>query len=237
MDNKEAAYHRKEHILNESSSRLNNLLKGEHEDVSDEEDSREHPVKMDGCEHTTHHKVPPKEHGSVSSEDAEEVVEEGDPNKVRLQGYLEVHLYLFSLLFGAFLCYYRHHEHKTDYYPKFLHNFFKLLKRNGVHRVTDHLFRTWVSIPGDSKMKLIKYMSYATIGVSLYPVLTAPKKPRNPETPEQTRMREKKEQLNMAFIKHSTAALRVAAASLLCGLVGYDLSYNLDFFKNLLTKK
>ncbi|UKJ89647.1 hypothetical protein MACJ_002899 [Theileria orientalis] len=237
MDNKEAAYHRKEHILNESSSRLNNLLKGEHEDVSEEEDSKEHPVKLDGGEHTTHHKAPPKERESVSSEDSEEVVEEGDPNKVRLQGYLEVHLYLFSLLLGAFLCYYRHHENLTGYYPKFLHNFFLILKRKGVHRVSDRLFKTWIGIPGEEKKKLIKYMSYATVGVSLYPVFTAPKKPKTPETPEQTRMRVKKEKLNMTFIKYSTAALRVFAASLLCGLLGYDLSYNLDFFKSLLTKK
>ncbi|BAM42163.1 conserved hypothetical protein [Theileria orientalis strain Shintoku] len=237
MDNKEAAYHRKEHILNESSSRLNNLLKGDHEDFSEDDESKDIPVKLDEGEHPSQHKVPSNEHQSHAPEDSEEVVEEGDPSKVRLQGYVEVHLYLFSLLFGAFLCYYRHHEGSYHYYPRFLHNFFQLLKRRGVHRLSDHFFNIWLRIPGEDKKKLIKYMSYATVGVSLYPVFTAPKKPKNPETPEQTRAREAKEKLNKQFIHYSTSVLRVVAASLLCGLVGYDLSYNLDFIKNFLSKR
>ncbi|EAN31693.1 putative integral membrane protein [Theileria parva strain Muguga] len=237
MDNSNVAYQRKNHVLSDSSNRLKTLVKGDHEDDEDELKSVPALDTSKKDSNALEKKKPDTKVANVDDED--EVVEEGDPNRVRLCGYLQLHLYFFSLLFGGFVCYFRHHEAIKDTYPRFLKNFYLLLKRRNAHVFAEHGFKLWTNLSEKTKKTIVRYFSYGTIFLNLYPVLTSPSKPRKNKDGEviPDPQREAQVKLNKTVIKYGSSFFRTISATLFCGLLGYDLAYNLPYLKALFTRK
>ncbi|XP_953008.1 uncharacterized protein TA07930 [Theileria annulata] len=237
MDNTNVAYQRKNRVLSDSSNRLKTLVKGDHED--DEDELKSVPT-LDTDKKDSKALEKSKPNTNVDTvDDTEEVVEEGDPNTVRLYGYLQLHLYFFALLFGGFVCYLRQHEALTEYYPRFLKNFYLLLKKKNAHLVPEYGFKFWTDLSDKTKKTIVRYFSYGTIFLNLYPVLTSPSKPKKNKDGEviPDPQRDAQVVFNKTVIKYGSSFFRTLSATLFCGLLGYDLAYNLPYLKTLFTKK